>query len=39
MRRRTVEKSAAEKEEYQTPELIEYENLNAITGGSRPSGD
>jgi hypothetical protein len=28
-----------EKKEYQKPELIEYENLNAITGGTRPSGD
>jgi len=33
-----MEKSATEKKEYQTPELVEYENLNDIAGldGSQP---
>jgi len=28
-----MERSSAEKKEYQVPELIEYENLNDITAG------
>lgn len=37
-RRRAMEKLPEEKKEYQKPELLEYENLNDVTGGIRPSG-